>query len=535
MTPSPRRTAPVPLLRASCRAAASEQLVPDLIEVPVPVGGRVLVASDLHLSANADATSERVAAELARTVQAWAGPGAVVLAGDAFELLGSGGNDPSGALRAHPRLVGALAAFADGPDRRVVVLPGNHDGALAWHPAAVRALQTQLHAQVAIAADLVIATGSGERRVRVEHGHQLDPSNAFDDPRNPGETPLGHHVVREVLPVTRERGAEWLDGLELLVDSGDAAAFVGSRLTYRRLARRALTLVVPFLLSGVLAIASLLASGSAADDLATAALVTLIVAAALVVAVGVGGLWWLWAVGRPLSTLRTAALTGTAGTQNDAPRRRAGRLVGDGLAGYITGHTHEPELTDLGGGFYANSGCGGEVVERRRGWLGLPDAFSIGRRISWVELEAGADLRVELHCGRQSLPTTTAIERVVHSTALGRHRHAGGRGELAARGQLAAGITHRRPATQPGPTGRRRAARRGRDHRPPLRDHPTGVRPAGPGHRRPAARRAPDRGRDRRASRASRCCSSLEGCVAGSDTPGPRRSPCSSSRPSCTC
>ena len=57
----------------------------------------------------------------------------------------------------------------------------------------------------------------------------------------------------------------------------------------------------------MLAIASLLASGSAADDLATAALVTLIVADSLVnAAVGVGGLWWLWAIGRPLSALRTA-------------------------------------------------------------------------------------------------------------------------------------------------------------------------------------------------------------------------------------
>ena len=47
------------------------------------------------------------------------------------------------------------------------------------------------------------------------------------------------------------------------------------------------------------------------------------------------------------------------GDDNDQPRSEAERLIGGGFAGLVTGHTHDPELTSLGSGFYANTGsCG---------------------------------------------------------------------------------------------------------------------------------------------------------------------------------
>ena len=99
--------------------------------------------------------------------------------------------------------------------------------------------------------------------------------------------------------------------------------------------------------------------------------------------------------------------------------------MGEGYAGYITGHTHEAELVDLGGAFYANSGCGGSVLERRPGRLGLPPAFAVSRRLSWIELEAGAALHARLLFGRQPLPTTTALERLcTRSVELGTPRPA---------------------------------------------------------------------------------------------------------------
>ena len=39
--------------------------------------------------------------------------------------------------------------------------------------------------------DLEITPGAGVERVRVEHGHQLDPHNAFLDPTRPGDSDIG--------------------------------------------------------------------------------------------------------------------------------------------------------------------------------------------------------------------------------------------------------------------------------------------------------------------------------------------------------
>ena len=144
----------------------------------------------------------------------------------------------------------------------------------------------------------------------------------------------------------------------------------------------------------------------------TASLVALALGAWAIAAVALVTLWWRWALQRPMGALRAIDPTRGAGRNNDAPRRMARRLVGEGYVGYITGHTHQPELVDLGDGFYANTGGGGSVVERRRGRFGFPPAFAISRRLSWVEIEAGAGLHVRLLFARQPLPTTTILERL---------------------------------------------------------------------------------------------------------------------------
>jgi len=84
------------------------------------------------------------------------------------------------------------------------------------------------------------------------------------------------------------------------------------------------------------------------------------------------------------------------GPNNDEARAEAERLIGAGFAGLVTGHTAEPELTALGNGFYANNGSGGIVVRprsRRWGRASIPVAE---RQVSWIELEAGADLHIRL-------------------------------------------------------------------------------------------------------------------------------------------
>ena len=90
-------------------------------------------------------------------------------------------------------------------------------------------------AKLCLSADLILAD---DRKVRVEHGHQLDPHNCFCDPRNALDTPIGHHVVREVIPRIEFLGRGWVDGAHEMADPTDFPSFIGSRLVYRKLGRR---------------------------------------------------------------------------------------------------------------------------------------------------------------------------------------------------------------------------------------------------------------------------------------------------------
>lgn len=389
--------------------------VVDVLELTVPAGGRVIVMSDLHLGQNATDTSEASAAELARVLAAWDGPGVVVLAGDCFELLGEPHNNPGRALTSHPRIASAIQAYGAGEDRHVVVLPGNHDGAIGWHEHATAAVVNQLGARVAFSAELNFVTGSGPRRVRVEHGHRFDPANSFDDPRNPSETPIGHHVVTEVLPMLSDPKSEmqWVSDVGFIADTTDVPAFVSSRLFYRKVLPRLLWLLTPFV------VAMTLAGGGTIGGppiLLNAAQLLALAGAVLVGAVVIGSLWWVSTVGRPLKSLRPD-LSGGAEPGNDAPRTAARALVGSGFTGLITGHTHRAELIDLGGGFYANSGCGGKRLHRRPGRFGLPPVFTVSRHTSWISIDVGPELQVNLHVAHQEVPSTTVLERLLSRPA----------------------------------------------------------------------------------------------------------------------
>ena len=171
-----------------------------------------------------------------------------MLAGDIFELWAEPNNTPAKALRSHPRFAEAVQRFVTAPDRQVVVLAGNHDGPLGWAGQLVAEVRLALRATVATAVDLDIATGAGRWMIRVEHGHQLDPDNVFTDPTQPGDRPLGHHVVGQLLPALRrsaEGGVGWLGDVSALNDANLFARYVASRLFYRRLVRHLWWVAIP--------------------------------------------------------------------------------------------------------------------------------------------------------------------------------------------------------------------------------------------------------------------------------------------------
>jgi hypothetical protein len=88
------------------------------LEVEVPLGGRVLVVADLLLDRRSTAVTDVATSELATAVEAWDGPGTLVVAGG----FAAAGVDPVAALGAHPRLQRALDSFAAAEGRSCVSL-----------------------------------------------------------------------------------------------------------------------------------------------------------------------------------------------------------------------------------------------------------------------------------------------------------------------------------------------------------------------------------------------------------------------------
>ena len=339
--------------------AARHRSSPRSIELELPEGSRTVLVSDLHLPAVATPTSTAVADEIAAVLGECPGPAAFVIAGDGFEML-AGPPDVGRILDAHPQFTEAVARFAADEDHHVVVLSGNHDGQLAWDTEAIGVLRSGSASSTSPSpATWSWAPNTGPQRVRVVHGNQSDPYNAFEDPWSPVDTPFGHHVVRDLLPELESRqspgslleGVQWLDG--------DIADFIGSRLFYRKIVGKLWLVAIPFvailllrLLSFLPGVHNLLHHHAQRWLLGFGLLVAFMVIVAAVAAVAT-----LLRVNRALRETAVSARSDPA-SHNAPPRAEAARLVTQGYAGMISGHTHEPELSVVGSGFYANTGSG---------------------------------------------------------------------------------------------------------------------------------------------------------------------------------
>ena len=371
-----------------------------------------MVVADLHLTKEPSPAQLAASGELASAIEAATGPGVLILAGN---LLDSGA-DPRAALAAHPRLSEDIAAYAATPGRRVIVLPGDRDVKVAWSEPAQKAVRAALGAELALAVDLRIATGAGERKVRVDPGYRFDPRAAYQDPRNPLESPYAQHIRDEVLPAMRLRGngrSKWLDGIDDLDNPAGLSRFVASRLVYRRLVHSAWLVLIPFVAALVLRVPAAALRSARAGGLTTR--LGLFVAATVVELL----LLVLISVLAIRVTNRAAgaiALDDPGKDRNDAGRAAARHLVTSGYAGLVTGHTCRPELAHFGTGFYANAGTGADVVTEhptRVPGLGLPSVFLAHRTLSWVEIEAGNELHVRLLYCRQDLPGSALLERLM--------------------------------------------------------------------------------------------------------------------------
>jgi UDP-2,3-diacylglucosamine pyrophosphatase LpxH len=382
--------------------------VAEQLDVPVPPGGKVIAISDLHLPPERTVVSGRCCEVLSRRLAAETGPLIVVLAGDIVEMLAFPGVTAATILEAHDDLCRALAAVTE-RGGQVIYAIGNHDGDLAWDLKTADAVRDITGARLCLTADLHLPGGE---RIRVEHGHQLDPYNCFHDARNPLDTPLGHHIVREVIPKIEWLGRNWLNGAHEMADPADFPSFVASRLVYRKLVRHLWWLILlPLTLFALLPElahirnrfpdtatwvhdAEILGYG-AAIDIAIIALILAIVSR------------------RAWTTISSLALAGRGYSQNAAARQRADDLIADGYAGYLSGHTHHPELHAHGAGFYANAGSCTSVVEAIDTMRGMPPVYLRTQQLSWLEITADGDrpCHAQLKSARVELPGATRLER----------------------------------------------------------------------------------------------------------------------------
>ena len=415
---------------------------PGVVTVDVPIGRRVMVVSDLLLTPEATPSSLSVSGELALVLDSWDGPGILVIAGNLFDLSGSGSPLEEGrrALGAHPRLRDAMRRFAAEDERRVIRQNGTHEPGYDTDPATVAALAA-LGVEQTGPVDLRLHTAAGVRFVRVEPGEQSYGPDGAGRPGGPdgaaaSTDPSVATGVWKNLAGQDEADAPWLAGMRRLSDPSALPRFISSRTLYRRLGRYVWWLLVPFVVAGLLRF--LIPSGAVpatgtgitarairnayradlADRFIGAAVVALV---ALVVMALVLGLLSrrMWSIlgGGALQSVQSEA--GVHDTARDAARR----LVAQGYAGLITGATYHSELTNLALGFFANVGATAEVVEEHRSRLGLPPVFTSRLRVSWVEVETGADLHVRLLLAESDLASPSIIERLVARRRLVRSLH----------------------------------------------------------------------------------------------------------------
>jgi UDP-2,3-diacylglucosamine pyrophosphatase LpxH len=171
---------------------------------------RTLIVSDLHLGLRSGIDVLRRPEPLARLLQAVDGVDRLVLLGDALEPLPRGAR----AGGSHAELTMRAIGRTLGPDRTVVIVPGNHDGRLvrSWALARGASLGVADEVDLTVTAELsLLASWLAPAQVQCSypgfwvsdriwatHGHYLDrhliPETAFGLRRTAIARRLGRHV-----------------------------------------------------------------------------------------------------------------------------------------------------------------------------------------------------------------------------------------------------------------------------------------------------------------------------------------------------
>jgi UDP-2,3-diacylglucosamine pyrophosphatase LpxH len=371
----------------------------------------ILSCSDLHLAANKTSASQRVEQELGKAIEAAAKKkhAVLVLNGDIIEMWAGERPSVAKALSTHAHFSRTIKEFAKPKEHKVFYVVGNHDAKLGWDKSSQKEI-AKLGAEICFQLELKTPDGS----IYFEHGHSFDEDNAISDPRDPHDTPLGQHIVQQALPLVKESQGKLLAGIDHLAEPHLFPKFVASRIMYREILNRSWWLLIPLFITLIgriifgLGIYELF--GFQTQKIIEIIIITEIavfVNLALIVLVIV---LILQAILRRAKGLPGA---GSGAHHNDLPRERAKEYIKSGDLGLITGHTHRPEVTKIGQGFYANSGSGTKMLIAAKARFGLPKTYIAKNQLSWLELVYGNNLDVKLHSGLEVVGEQSRLERAM--------------------------------------------------------------------------------------------------------------------------
>jgi UDP-2,3-diacylglucosamine pyrophosphatase LpxH len=337
---------------------------------------------------------------------AHAAPVELVLAGDFFDFLRIA-KPPEGANRAsvtierpeYREVFDALRGLARGESRTVIYLPGNHDAEMWWNHEIRAALEREgLVHEFALSYAAAFAS-EPERIVYCEHGNQFDPSNAFHDYADPFDTPLGSHIVTDLvprIPTGRTVSAMHLREVDRVFPLTLIPEWLAGRLFYDVVALSARWLLLPLI--GLYLAIELLALAFGKDRGGEELFVALAFnVPLLIIFFGLFLLVLRWTAARTIrsATARFGGAAGDHGGEGDPAvaairghletgRRPplAGELPG-AIAVFVSGHTHAPSLTgfdagDGSRGVLVNSGCWLRQLQPVAARLSAPHVF-VGR------------------------------------------------------------------------------------------------------------------------------------------------------------
>jgi UDP-2,3-diacylglucosamine pyrophosphatase LpxH len=409
--------APSALRRVRCSMiSVVTRIGTGVIRVRLPDDALLVFLSDTHIGGTAGSDIFESSVELALLLEDLSrqqGPVELVLAGDFLDLLrmedADGGGDRVAATIARPeyrRLFAALRGFARAPGHRVVYVVGNHDAEVWWNPQLRRSLHEAGLVDVfglSYAASFASLPG---QLVYCEHGNQFDPTNAIADYANPLDTPVGAHVLDEVIrPIGS--GAAVTRGIDLrqvryvfpVAAHPGPAEWLAGRVFYRFLGQllRWLLVLLAFLTVAYVASLGLAVVGGRASGWPRA-LRSVLLEATYGLAVLASALVVVFLIGRRtardvVTTLASRFPWLAPESERDREALAIRRLLEEGrappmagdlsrreLAVFVSGHTHAPAMSELAPAdgtrtVIVNSGCWLRQLRPAPAWLGAPPVF----------------------------------------------------------------------------------------------------------------------------------------------------------------